>query len=251
MRIAVSDLLFPGFQKFAMRALKPEYGIEYFYEFGKNYYWDKEIIAWGDRDLTIHGPCVAVDLANPADENYLQIFDQTFQYAKKCNAEFVVVHSNETTNGDIAELKALVIERFHKIIDLAKVYDVTVAIENVGIACKNNVLFTFEDFIKLPAEFPDAKFLIDTGHAHCNGWDLAETVKAVAPVLIGCHVHDNDGTADAHLPVGQGNIDWDSYFEAIKTYAPNAVQTMEYCCGFANVAELEAHLDELKAKYGI
>ena len=64
MRIAVSDLLFPGFRKFGIRPLNTEYGIEFFYEFGHDYYWDEETAAWGNREFSIHGPCVAVDLAD-------------------------------------------------------------------------------------------------------------------------------------------------------------------------------------------
>ena len=69
MKFEVSDLLFAGFPKFAMRSLSPELGIEFFYEFGKDYYWDNEIACWGKRDLSIHGPCVAVNLANPEQKN--------------------------------------------------------------------------------------------------------------------------------------------------------------------------------------
>lgn len=42
MKFSVSDLLFPGFQKEALPQLSTRYGIEFFYEFGKNYYWDKK-----------------------------------------------------------------------------------------------------------------------------------------------------------------------------------------------------------------
>ena len=251
MRIAVSDLLFAGFQKFAMRPLDKKYGIEFFYDFGKDYYWDKELLAWGDRDLTIHGPCVAIDLAKSQERDYLEIYEPVFKYAKAHNVEFVVVHSNETATDDLDYLKGLIILRLHKILDLAKRYGVTLAIENVGLKCKNNLIFDFDDFIQLPAEFPEAQFLIDTGHAHTNGWDLVKTVEALAPVLIGCHVHDNDGTGDQHLPVGWGTIDWETYFAAMKNLAPSAVLTLEYSKGFANAKELETHIDELKAKYQI
>ena len=43
MKFEVSDLLFAGFPKYAMRDLSKEYGIEFFYEFGKDYYWDNEV----------------------------------------------------------------------------------------------------------------------------------------------------------------------------------------------------------------
>ena len=56
MKFSVSDLLFPGFQKEALPQLSTRYGIEFFYEFGKNYYWDKEILLWKNRTFSIHAP---------------------------------------------------------------------------------------------------------------------------------------------------------------------------------------------------
>ena len=251
MKFEVSDLLFAGFPKFAMRALSPEYGIEFFYEFGKDYYWDNEIACWGKRDLSIHGPCVAVNLANPEQEVYLQAFEATFAYAQKVKADFVVVHTNEEIGEDKEALKALVKERLQKVLALSDKYGVKALIENVGLCCKNNVLFTYEDFLQLFQEFPTADALLDTGHAHVNGWDLAQVVKDLGPRLKACHVHDNSGMGDEHLPVEQGTIAWDRYFAAVKEYAPQATQVLEYSRGFTNTASLEEHLLELKAKYGL
>ena len=57
MQFEVSDLLFPGFTKDAMKRLDKQYGIEFFYEFGKDYYWkQKEIeqyIKVGNHPLII------------------------------------------------------------------------------------------------------------------------------------------------------------------------------------------------------
>ena len=83
MRIAVSDLLFPGFRKFGIRPLNTEYGIEFFYEFGHDYYWDEETAAWGNREFSIHGPCVAVDLADKDNINYLPAFEEPSNMHKK------------------------------------------------------------------------------------------------------------------------------------------------------------------------
>lgn len=47
MKFSVSDLLFPGFQKYPLRDCSSEYGIEFFYEFGKDYYWNEETASWG------------------------------------------------------------------------------------------------------------------------------------------------------------------------------------------------------------
>ncbi len=251
MKIAVSDLLFPGFRKFGIRPLNTEYGIEFFYEFGKNYYWDEETAAWGKRELSIHGPCVAVDLADEANKNYLPAFEATFKYAQKINAAFVVVHTNECLPEDIKTGQELVISRLEELLDMAQGYGVNLVIENVGLRSKGNVLFNLEEYLALFERFPQALSLIDTGHAHVNGWDIPAVVEKLGSKLFALHIHDNDGNGDDHLPVWQGTIVWDKLFDAIKTHAPEAILVMEYCCGFENVAALEAHLEELKAKYGI
>ena len=43
MQFEVSDLLFPGFTKDVMKRLDKQYGIEFFYEFGKDYYWNSRL----------------------------------------------------------------------------------------------------------------------------------------------------------------------------------------------------------------
>mgnify|MGYP006340743297 FL=1 len=100
-------------------------------------------------------------------------------------------------------------------------------------------------------QFPTADALLDTGHAHVNGWDLAKVVQDLGPRLKACHVHDNSGKGDEHLPVGQGTIAWDGYFAAVKAYAPQATQVLEYSRGFINTKGLEEHLEGLKAQYNL
>ena len=99
--------------------------------------------------------------------------------------------------------------------------------------------------------FPEAGVLLDTGHAHVNGWDIPAVVKALGKRLVACHLHDNSGQGDEHLPIGQGSIDWRGYFKAIKKHAPKAVQVLEYCRGFENAADLEQHIQELQEKYNL
>jgi len=54
--------------------------------------------------------------------------------------------------------------------------------------------------------------LLDVGHFHVSacqmGFDFASGVKAVAKVARELHLHDNDGRADQHLPLGRGTIDF-------------------------------------------
>ena len=251
MKFEVSDLLFAGFPKYAMRDLSKEYGIEFFYEFGKDYYWDNEVAAWGKRSLSIHGPCVAVNLADKSHKNYAKIFAKTFAYAKKIKAGFVVVHTNEGWSGEREQVQNLVIHRLRNVLELGEQYGVQVLIENVGLRPKQSLLFDLPEFMALLDVFPQAGVLLDTGHAHVNGWDISAVIKTLGKRLVACHLHDNSGQGDEHLPIGQGSIAWEAYFKAIKKHAPKSIQVLEYCRGFESAAGLEHHIEELKAKYNL
>jgi sugar phosphate isomerase/epimerase len=56
-------------------------------------------------------------------------------------------------------------------------------------------------------------FCLDVGHQHSfSRTPLKEWLDASAPRLREIHLHDNDGSFDLHLPVGEGNIDFDLLF---------------------------------------
>ena len=251
MQFEVSDLLFAGFPKFALRELDKKYGIEFFYEFGKDYYWDNEVAAWGKRSLSIHAPCVAVNLADKKCKNYAKIFAKTFAYAKEIKAGFVVVHTNEAWQGEREQVQNFVIRRLRNVLEMGEQYGVKVLIENVGLRPKQSLLFDLPEFMALLELFPEAGVLLDTGHAHVNGWDIPAVINTLGKRLVACHLHDNSGLGDEHLPIGQGSINWEAYFKAVKKHAPKAIQVLEYCRGFESAVGLEQHIEELKEKYNL
>lgn len=55
----------------------------------------------------------------------------------------------------------------------------------------------------------DVGITLDIGHANVSGMDPLDFVLRTGPELIRLmHVHDNNGKADQHLPVGSGSIDF-------------------------------------------
>jgi len=48
---------------------------------------------------------------------------------------------------------------------------------------------------------------LDVGHANVTR-NLVELLTRHGHRLINTHIHDRDGTADSHKPVGQGTVDW-------------------------------------------
>jgi sugar phosphate isomerase/epimerase len=65
-------------------------------------------------------------------------------------------------------------------------------------------------------DHPNVGLAIDTGHAHLVSSAHGETLAA-GPLLRTTHVHDNHGRQDAHLPPGQGTIDWAAWVDALDT----------------------------------
>ncbi len=75
---------------------------------------------------------------------------------------------------------------------------------------------------------PYLGFCLDVGHQHSfshtplQGWldNLADRLQEI-------HIHDNNGSNDAHLPVGHGTIDFDALFQFIKRQDKQPLLTVE------------------------
>jgi len=178
--------------------------------------------------LSLHGPCVATNLADADDSCYLSQYSKTIDFAARWNADFVVVHTNEAFAGDKARNRKLVTSRLSELFALAQKQQVRLLIENVGLKGKGTLLFDWSDYLELLSAFPQAGALLDTGHAYLNGWDMPEVVQRLGLRLEAVHLHDNLGVLDDHLPIGRGSIDWSPVFSAIRKFAPGATLVFEY-----------------------
>lgn len=62
-------------------------------------------------------------------------------------------------------------------------------------------------------------FCLDTGHQAAFGsTPLPDWVETLGPYLGQLHLHDNLGTWDDHLALGQGDIDFEGLFRALKNF---------------------------------
>ncbi len=251
MQLSLSNLAFTGFDGYALKNRPDFLGIEIFYEFGNDLYWNtllNQLFAdrWQCR-LSLHGPCIATNLADPTDSHYLVQYKQALELAASWKANFIVVHTNEAFQGDKQAAQNLVVQRLHQLWDLAKNYPVQLAIENVGLRNKGTLLFDWNDYHDLLDTFPQAVALLDTGHAHINGWDLPQVIERLGPRLTACHLHDNHGITDDHRPIGCGTIPWNPVFTAIQTYCPEITLVFEYA--HVNLETLLISIDDVITHY--
>jgi len=72
----------------------------------------------------------------------------------------------------------------------------------------------------------EAGICLDLGHAHVDGGVLAE-LEAALPRLAHLHVHDNDGSEDAHLAPGRGTIPWPAVLQRLRDAGYDAGGALE------------------------
>lgn len=232
MLLSLSNLSFTGFHYPQLKQLPENLGLEFFYEFGTDRYWEQVLQdIYADRPfegLSFHGPCISVNLADPTDTHYLSVYNRLFELAAAWHAHFVVVHTNETFSGDKPYLRQLVQDRLGELLDLSRKRQVRLLIENVGLTSKNTLLFDWPEYLELLTALPQAGALLDAGHAFINGWHLPAVIEHLGSRLTAAHLHDNQGQLDEHLPIGYGKIDWSSVFAAFRNYTPDITLVFEY-----------------------
>jgi sugar phosphate isomerase/epimerase len=76
---------------------------------------------------------------------------------------------------------------------------------------------------------PRLRACLDTGHAfsHTPDPELTGWIDTLAPYLGHVHIHNNDGAADRHRPLGEGGIDMRSVLDRILSLVPEATFTVE------------------------
>jgi sugar phosphate isomerase/epimerase len=68
----------------------------------------------------------------------------------------------------------------------------------------------------------------DSGHFNMFATvSLQQWFAVLGDRIVESHLHDNHGQADEHLPVGEGQIDFELVTSLLKQYAPDAVWTLE------------------------
>ena len=75
---------------------------------------------------------------------------------------------------------------------------------------------------------PVFNFCFDTGHYHLFSTVPMEAwFTSLAPYIQEVHVHDNCKSSDEHLPMGDGDIDFDLFFRLIRRYSVHPIYTIE------------------------
>jgi sugar phosphate isomerase/epimerase len=178
---------------------------------------------------TIHAPFM--DL-NPGalDASIREVtrrrFQQVFMAAKHLKPRVIVFHPgyDELRYGDNrAAWLDNSVSFWRDILPVARSLGCIIAVENIFEKEPSTLRSLLEEI-----NDPAFRHCFDAGH-----WNMFKTVtmeewfEELGPFIAESHIHDNHGQADEHLPLGEGEIDFDRLFELLKRYAPNSVRTIE------------------------
>ena len=228
-----------------------------------------------DFRYTVHG-LVSSNFMDPATQRYqLDAAKALVQLCDRVGSGILVQHGGalradqlqERAGADEREREALT-----ELADFARPYNVRIALENI---------FTTElgQYRQTPAEVaetvkavnhPNVVALIDFSHAYIEstdkGLNFREQIAAMAPVTGHLHVHDSFGRpqgfykaffpqentamgiGDLHMPLGWGDIDWDSIFAELD-FLPGTVLMMEIGHRYRN--EQPASLERARKLAGL
>ncbi|HET6420746.1 MAG TPA: sugar phosphate isomerase/epimerase family protein [Geobacteraceae bacterium] len=98
-----------------------------------------------------------------------------------------------------------------------------IAVENIFEEEPSTLRELFEQI-----DSPMFRHCFDTGHFNLfSRVSMEEWFAEVGGYIAETHIHDNNGTKDDHLPIGEGNIDFGRLFGLLNRYAPGSAYTIE------------------------
>ncbi len=119
------------------------------------------------------------------------------------------------------------LQQFRQLLPYAEQAGVTLCLENMPF--KLHAISTVKRSCDLIDEIghPNLGLCLDTGHAMVFGDQAGEMVRYAKDRLKTLHIHDNDGTRDAHWDPFCGSIDWEDFRLALQEIGFGGVVSLE------------------------
>lgn len=111
--------------------------------------------------------------------------------------------------------------------DFARNYGMTVCIENAPFA--SGYLDTPEKMLSMLNDVSATNLMVRLDPCHCNvsNTDFAEFCRVLKGKIASVGLHDNQGDADSHLPIGMGNVKLAPAIQSLKNAGYGGSLTIE------------------------
>lgn len=173
---------------------------------------------------TAHAP-LTIDLGNflePARRLWTEQSMRIIEIASKIGVRKLNFHANYSSLiVENAALKDLILKNHIKSLKelTSSKCDVQILLENTHESLK--------DFRYITGNIRNLFITIDVGHAFIHGGNAMIRRYLKLPNISHLHVHDNNGSLDDHLALGQGKIDFRLLITELKRIEFNGTMTLE------------------------
>ncbi len=185
----------------------------------------------------LHGPWPTYDTEEDTRAEGWRCFHRAVLACHMMEIPYMVFHPQMPYgwgNEEEPELaKKLTVDLMADLLPDCEKYGVTICLENMPF--RGHRISTMDRIVEVLdiLHHPKAGICFDTGHALVFDHDLGDTVRLAAPYLKCLHVHDNDGTRDAHrIPFhhSEGKGNWNNFVSALAEVGYCGVMSLE-CMG--------------------
>jgi len=164
---------------------------------------------------------------------------------RNLRAPLVDNDGNTDIKAETKECWELAVNMLQMCCDLAKEKNINVYTENLGKGCLTPGADELCRFVQDVGR-DNLGVVFDIGHSHLLGEKADDEVYHYGELLKHLHLHDNHGTVDEHLPIGEGNIDFPPFLKTLIKVNYHGLYMMEIA--HATPEKLEksrAHLLEM------
>lgn len=157
-------------------------------------------------EVSIHAPTVDINIASLNEgirAESLKQMKECIDYAESINAHAVTVHAGKIGRND-PPLRNMALElaceSISELVDYAE--NVIISVENLPV--RQAFLGNKIEELELFKSECGCNITIDVGHGNTTG-NNEELLKL--KYITYCHLNDNDGVKDQHVPLGEGTLD--------------------------------------------
>ena len=182
LKLSISNLPCQGLEIGKMRAIPSDIGIEIFCECGSAYYWEHwlpRLLEGRNGTFSVHAPFQNLNLSDP-NANFEEIrraYHEAFALCARYGGRHCVCHpydGKRPENDTLEQLevaKRCSLERVLQLNQESREYGVELLVENMP---QKHGMLDQDGFMELFAPYDELHFLIDTGHANLQAWDLEQ-----------------------------------------------------------------------------
>lgn len=166
----------------------------------------------------------------------LTYYEKYFEVMNILGAKIFVFHGNKVQNVIPNEQY---FERYEKLFDLGKKYNITVAQENVS-RCTSGDLEFLKEMSKALGD--KAKFVFDTKQAVRRGYDPYDFLDAIGEKIVHVHISDHSEKGDCLL-VGKGELNFPRFVDELTNCSFTGSIILElYANGYTDINDLSNNL---------